>query len=104
MRIISNITNSNPAIVTTTINNQYLDGTIVRLVVPQGFGMYQANQLTGSIRVITDTTFSIDIDTTFFDSFVLPSSFPLDYNDAQVIPVGAENDRLKVATQNVLPY
>jgi len=104
MRIISNITNGFPAVVTTTINHQYLDGTIVRLMVPLGFGMTQANQLTGSIIVLTNTTFSVDIDTTFFDVFILPSSFPLDYNNAQVIPIGEDNDTLKAATNNVLPY
>lgn len=104
MRVISSITNGFPSVVTTTVNHQYLDGTIVRLIVPTGFGMVQANQLTGSILVLSPTTFSVDIDTTLFDVFVLPSSFPLDYNDAQVIPVGEDNDTLLAATYNVLPY
>jgi len=104
MRVIANITNAFPAVVTTTINNQYISGTIVRLIVPTGFGMTQANQLTGSILVLTPTTFAVDIDTTTFDVFTLPSSFPPGYNDAQVIPIGEDNDILTAATNNVLPY
>lgn len=104
LRVIAGITNSSPAVVTTTVNNQYLAGTIVRLIVPPGFGMVQANQLVGTILPLTDTTFAINIDTTNFDVFTLPSSFPPGYNDAQVIPIGEENDILTAATNNVLPY
>ena len=104
MRVIANITNASPAVVTTTINHQYLTGTIVRLIVPKGFGMVQANQLVGTILVLTPTTFAIDINTTNFDAFTLPSSFPPGYNDAQVIPIGEENALLAAATNNVLPY
>lgn len=72
MRIISSITNADPAVVTTTFNHQYQSGLIVRLNVPLGYGMQQANQLYGPIMVTGDTTFTIDIDTTFFDPLVVP--------------------------------
>lgn len=104
MRVISSITNAYPAVVTTTINHQYRTGLVVRLLIPAGFGMVQANQLFGAIVVTGDTTFSIDIDTTFFDAFSIPGTFPLDFQHAQAVPIGEVNELLLGATQNVLPY
>ena len=71
MRVISTLSNANPAIVVTTFAHQYQDGMIARLIVPPGYGMYQANQLQGVITVIDDVTFSIDIDTSLFDKFIV---------------------------------
>lgn len=68
MRIISAITNASPATVTTTFDHDYVSGTVVRLHIPTGFGMYQANKLQGEITVTGTTTFTIDIDTTDFDA------------------------------------
>lgn len=104
MRIIDNITNANPAEVTTSFPHQYGSGEIVRLVIPRGFGMQQANQLTGTIVVTGDTTFDINIDTTLFDVFSTPVTFPLNSQYSQVVPVGEISDLLTGATQNVLPY
>lgn len=70
MRVISSITRANPAVVTTTTNHQYIDGMIMRINVPKGFGMQQVNQLQGEITRLSDTTFSIDIDTTNMDPFL----------------------------------
>lgn len=103
MRIVSSITNANPASVTTTLDHNYLTGEIVRLIVPQGFGMTQINNLTGTITVTGSTTFLIDIDTTFFDVFSVPSPLPMAYTCPQVIPVGEVSSILSGATKNVLP-
>lgn len=70
MRVISSITRANPAVITTTTNHQYIDGMIMRINVPKGFGMQQVNQLQGEITRLSDTTFSIDIDTTNMDPFL----------------------------------
>jgi len=70
MRVISTITQANPAVITTTTNHQYISGMIVRLNIPKGFGMQQVNQKQGEITVLSDTTFSIDIDTTLMDPFL----------------------------------
>jgi len=104
MRLIASITNSNPAIVTTTFANQYETGLIVRLELPKAVGMQQADRLQGTVTVIDDTSFYLDIDTTFFDAFSIPiSPGPFDNTCAQVIPVGEVNETLYLATRNVLP-
>lgn len=103
MRLIAAITNSFPATVTTTFAHQYVDGTIVRLDIPVADGMQQANGLKGAIKVTGSTTFTIDIDTTFFDPFSIPVS-PAPYVNtcACVVPIGEVNSTLKAATVNVL--
>lgn len=104
MRIITAITNDFPAQITTSFAHDYLDGTIVRLIIPNGFGMTQANKLTGSIVVNSPTTFLVDIDTTFFDPFVVPAENPGHYyTKSQVVPIGEDNETLLAATVNVLP-
>lgn len=107
MRLITAITNANPAAVTTDINHQYVNNTIVRLDIPSAFGMQQANQLTGQITITGATTFTIDIDTTIFQPFVVPSPLPpqlISY--AQVVPIGSTTGTLDLnpAVKNVLPY
>ncbi len=104
MRVISNITNGFPAIVTTTFNHQYHTGLIVRLDIPAGYGMTSANQKSGAIIVTGDTTFSIDIDTTNFVPFTTPPSYPQNAQYPQVVPIGELNIYLEYATVNVLPY
>lgn len=104
MRIISNVTNDFPAEVTTTFNHQYQDGMIVRLIIPDGYGMVQANRLYGKIIVTGDTTFTIDIDTTNFYAYATPSTYPQNRQYAQVIPIGEITSKLNSATRNVLPY
>lgn len=102
MRVISAITNAFPAVVTTTIDHQYITGTIVRLNITIGHGMPQANQQFGTIVVLSATTFSISIDTTYYDPFVVPVL--VKYTCSQCIPIGEDNDILTAAEQNVLPY
>jgi|ERR1044072_58939 hypothetical protein len=104
MRLIASITKSNPAIVTTTFAHQYETGLIVRLDLPPAVGMQQANGSSGTITVIDDTSFSIDIDTTYFDTFEIPGSpGPFDNTCAQVVPIGEVNESLEQATRNILP-
>ncbi len=104
MRNIGAITQATNALVTTTFPHSYQTGDIVRLLVPQGWGMVQANTLIGEIVVTSPTQFTITIDTTNFDAFVTPPNPSPQVNSvAQVIPVGENNNKLTQATRNVLP-
>jgi len=104
MRVITAITNSTAALVTTSFANQYISGEIVRIVMPfeHGYytwGMEQIDNLTGTIDVINDTQFYIDIDTTYFEPFITPGI----YNQMPcVVPIGQINSMLTAATRNIL--
>ncbi len=103
MRIISAITNANPLEVTTTFAHNYLTGEIVRLVIPVGFGMNQARNYYGPITVTSPTTFTLPLDSTDFDPFVIPADNPGHfYTQAQVVPIGEVTSMLTGATRNVL--
>lgn len=105
MRLIESITQTNPMVVTTTFNHQYITGTIVRLDIPPADGMQQANQQFAPITVLTATTFSMPIDATNYQAFSIPIA-PGPHVDicAQVVPIGEVNEILTAAVQNVLPY
>jgi len=103
MRVIAGITNAPIATVTTTVDHGYLVGTIVRLDIASTGGMLQANQQVGTIlSVPTTTTFTVNINTTFYDAFTVPSGFPPAYNDSQVVPIGEDNSILTAAVVNTL--
>lgn len=104
MRIISAITTSNPAQVTTTFAHQYITGTTVRLDIPLRYGMQQINQQFGPITVTSSTTFTIPIDSTWYTPFSAPSQYPFSAQYAQCNAFAEDNSILTAAIQNVLPY
>ena len=105
MRIIESISNSFPeCLITTTFPHQYQNGLIVRLNIPEGFGMTEMNGKFGSITIASDTTFSMSISTLEFGVFQAPTNYPFSYQSATVTPIGEDNSILTQATQNVLPY
>lgn len=102
MRVISAITNANPAQVTTSFNHNYGTGEIVKIFWQLGdddFGMRQINGQLGTITVTGPTTFTINIDSTSYNAFSIPGSAK---QNAMVLPVGEVNSTLQFATNNVL--
>jgi len=105
MRLITAITQTNPAVVTTSFAHQYRTGTIVRLYIPAACGMPEANQQTGIVTVLSPTTFSLTIDASTYEPFAVPViANPHIDTAAQVVPIGEDNATILAATQNVLPY
>jgi hypothetical protein len=97
MRVVVSISNSNPALITTSFAHQYINGTIVRFDIPLTNGMQQIVNTTYPILVTGSTTFTVPVDSTNFDTFI-------NTNCAMVVPVGELNSQLTAATVNVLPY
>lgn len=88
------ITNSYPMVVTAIVNpvteaNTYIIGQVVRLQVPISYGMFQANNLQGQILDINGLNFSLDIDSTLFDVFSVPSGNV--QQPASLAPSGSRN-------------
>jgi hypothetical protein len=76
---ISAITNSYPMVVSITINpvtssNTYQKGQLVKLSIPNEYGMQQANNLTAEILDVLGSNVSLNIDSRQFDLFVVPSN------------------------------
>lgn len=99
------ITQSSPMIITveignsTTEANTYIIGMAVKLFVPQTYKMYQANNLIGTITNINGSNFTLNIDSSQFDPFVIPAGnveIP-----ATLTPYGSRNLQYNNFTNNV---
>ena len=104
MRLITAIQRGAITTVTTSPNHQYVSGTIVRFHIYPANGMPQLNQMTGAITVTGVNTFTVPIDSTNFDPFVVPAMPTANNTEACVVPIGEVNELLKAAVQNILPF
>lgn len=106
LRLISAITKANPAVVTTSFAHDYETGDIVRISVPKGYGMSEANNFVGKITVTSTTQFEVDdLNSTNFTTFSIPGSINWSIGRyPSAIPVGEISANLGGATQNTLPH
>ncbi len=82
---ISNITKGRTTIVTTTANQDFVVGQLVRFIIPSSFGIRQLNEQEGYvISVISLTQVEVDIDSSFMDLFTSSSAT----TQPQIIPIG----------------
>ncbi len=92
---ITNITQACPAVVTTEEDHGLFDGNVVRLKVPNNYGMFQLNNLQIQVKVLSPITFScfytlyiqaIPVDSSQFPAFTIPSKPGF---TANVSPIGS---------------
>lgn len=92
---ISDITQANPAVVTTATPHNLTTGQIVRIHVPKNYGMSELNQLALSITVLSSNTFSLqyslippgfNVNSKNFTAFTTPSNPRF---TAEVLAIGA---------------
>jgi hypothetical protein len=100
-RIITAITQANPALVTTSFDHNYSNGQIIRLHIPEIFGMEQAHLKFAPILVTGDTTFTIALDTRLFNPFIVPVQ-ARDYITALAVPIGELATQVSAPVRNVL--
>lgn len=109
MMAVIGITNANPAVVTTSFdgvnpgNHNYINGLIVRIDMPPGFGMQEINQQFSDIIVLSSATFALNIDTTLYSAFSAPVTYPLDAQYCQANPFAELTSQITGALNNVLP-
>lgn len=105
---ITNITKSFPMVVTVSVLNtstqslSYIPGMAVKLFVPKPYKMFQADGLVGIILDIIDLNFYLNLDSRYFDTFVVPSSgFGI---PASISPAGSINFEYNNDNVNLLPF
>lgn len=105
--IIVGISNANPALVTTLVENQYRVGDVLRIYIPTipfdmvGWGMSQLNNAqVNVIDILSSTEFYINVDSTLFEPWVFADN---DIYVPQTIPVGELADTIYGASLNTLP-
>lgn len=103
--LVTNITRSLPMVITVEVGNEdtasntYIVGMSVRLVVPKSYGMFQANNLVGTIKDISGNDWTLDIDSTLFDAFIIPGSTA--ESPASISPNGSRNLEYSNTTKKV---
>lgn len=90
---ITAITKAFPMVVTVSVNsetasNDYIPNQRVKLVIPYGYGMQQANGLIATIQEISGSDITLDVDSRNFDTFSEPASGP---KPASLAPYGSRN-------------
>lgn len=90
---ITAITNDYPAVATISVNsvtasNTYIANQLVKLVIPYGYGMQQANGLVVKILNVDGLNIYLDIDSRKFDTFSEPAS---GQKPATMAPAGSKN-------------
>jgi hypothetical protein len=70
LKYISDISQSQQAVVELTDDHDFSDGEIVSFRVSQANGMRQLNNKEARVLSHTDTTITVDIDTSDFDAFI----------------------------------
>ena len=103
------ITRSLPMVVTvavqnsTTEANTYIVGQAIRLFVPVTYGMYQANNLVGTIMSINGSQFTLNLNSTQFDPFVIPSGVTKE-QPATISPYGTRNYQYTNGSSLAVPF
>ena len=93
LQIVS-ITNAMPAVITCVVQpvtsaNTYIAGQLVKLIIPNSYGMQQANNKTVQILSVNGLQFTIALDTTQYDAFAVPASTA--EQPASMAPAGSRN-------------
>lgn len=103
--LITAITQSLPMVITVAIEtpvvaaNTYIVGQAVKLFVPITYGMFQANGLIGKIMAISGSNFTLNIDSSQFDPFVIPLGSV--EAPASISPYGSRNLEFSNLTNSV---
>ncbi len=101
---LEDVSQSNPALVTTSEEHNYVINQQVQFFIPPQWGMRQLNKLKGYILSIpSENEFVVNINTSQFDAFVIPTPPAFVVIDpAQVAGIGDANTGT-VAPGGILP-
>jgi hypothetical protein len=97
--VVTAITNALNTLVTTQTPHGYSAGFYVRLYIPNGFGMPQANGVQTLIQTVpTPTTFTCDLNSLNFYPFTVPGGAK---QSAQVVYIGEVSSLLTGSKRNI---
>ncbi len=86
-KFITNITNSQYAVITCSEDHDFSDGEIVSFRVSPPYGMVQINNLQSKVLSHTNNSITVDIDTLSWPAFIYPVGNPQSL--AMVVPSGS---------------
>lgn len=86
VQTIDSVTNSNPCIVTTVLDHDYVAGMMVRFLIPTQFKMVELNDVNCQVLSLTSNTLTLNLDSTSFSVFSYPSPLPSAYTPPSIFP------------------
>lgn len=87
---ISNISQAQQMVVSTTTNHGLTVGQKVKLIVSPDQGMIQANGIRAVITAVTATTFTLgSVNSTAFNAWTWPVALDVPFSQSQVLPFGS---------------
>jgi len=94
-RFITKITKATQAVVTLSVTHGYQVGQLVRMSVPDAYGMTEMDGLLATIVAVDTTTttgnsITIDVDSSAFTTFAFPVTADSPFTPAETIPVGED--------------
>ncbi len=104
--LITAATRAFPMVITVAIGNSsteantYIVGQNVRMTVPTTYGMFQANGLVGTITAVNGSNLTLNLDSSGFDAFVVPSGVTVQ-QPASIAPFGSRNLEFSNQTNQV---
>lgn len=85
-KTIDSVSQSFPAVITTTTNHGYTAGIRVRFNIPGIFGMVQLNDVESQVLSVTNNSLTVNVDSSNFTPFAYPSPLPEAYTPPVVVP------------------
>ena len=101
MRLIEDVILGPTTSIETMQPHLYRTGLIVRILWPQNCGTWQLNNTIGPITVTGASTFTMAVDSTYFDAPAVPSIPVTVHSYPSVVPVGEINPELHQAVHNI---
>ena len=91
-RYITAISQAAQAVITLSVTPGYVAGQLVRLVVPDAYGMTEADGILATILSVdaANGQITVDVDSTAFTAFAFPVSADVPFSPAMVVPVGED--------------
>lgn len=90
-REISDVTNALNAVVTTTENHGYTQGQTIRLHVSEDYGMTLDFVVANILEINSDTSFTVDTDTSQLLPYATPST-PPGFTQSHIVPMSGPYD------------
>lgn len=103
-RYIVNMTAAASAVITFSVTHGFTVGQQLRFHVPSRFGMTQMDQLAGTITAVNTTTntVTVNIDSTGFTAFAIPTSANYGTTWAHAVPLGEDTPQALSSSVDIL--
>lgn len=88
LRYLSNVTSTDPCVVTTLADHNYSVGQRVKFHIPEKYKMTELDGIEATITSKTASTFTLDIDTDGYTAFEFPEFDETPFEHAYVVPAG----------------